>query len=360
MAGIFDSIEGALSNPLLQTALAGYLGAIGSPRYKGIGGAISQGGLSGLEAFSQAEQLKQQLPLMQAQTQKAQADVPYEQAQTKLATAQAGQLSGDPKLAAQMNMMANDPAFSPNSRAILKMLAPGVGAGKVKFEDAVKLAQTEDLDSARIAEAQAGTQQKLAEVGTYKSKIAEQEAATQKSTAEAGAVPSLIQYRQAEAAHAGEGSGHVTIHSIADPTKTMELPVPKGGAMEPPSGWEIGPGEKAPAPQTPGQQLGKVNTDLARFATTNPVHFYTNKQSWLNDAVQYLKNLNPGAPEEQLRQAAAAMARIPGPPSDATHEIVGPDGQVAGHRKADGTVQWLPGHEPGSSDALGATGITGG
>jgi len=84
MAGIFDSIEGALSNPLLQTALAGYLGAIGSPRYKGIGGAISQGGLSGLEQFSQAEQLKTQLPLQQAQTQLAQQQVPLAQQQVEL------------------------------------------------------------------------------------------------------------------------------------------------------------------------------------------------------------------------------------------------------------------------------------
>jgi hypothetical protein len=65
-------ITGFLSNPLFQGALGAYLGAVGSPRDKGLGGAIMSGGLTGLNAFNQAQQQRLEMPLKQAQMQEAQ------------------------------------------------------------------------------------------------------------------------------------------------------------------------------------------------------------------------------------------------------------------------------------------------
>lgn len=84
--GILDSIgsglqsvgQGAtnvLMNPLVQGALGAYLGAVSTPRYEGLGGAIGRGGLEGLGAMSQAQQAQYQLPILQAQAQQAKAQL---------------------------------------------------------------------------------------------------------------------------------------------------------------------------------------------------------------------------------------------------------------------------------------------
>ena len=80
-------IEGALSNPLLQGALATYLGTIGSPRHGGLGRALASGGLGGLQTFNQAEQLKQKLPLEAAQTAEALGTAGLRAAQTRKTSA---------------------------------------------------------------------------------------------------------------------------------------------------------------------------------------------------------------------------------------------------------------------------------
>ena len=85
--GVMGGIEGLLGHPLVQAALAAYLGAISSPRRLGWGGAIGRGGLAGLGQFSQAEQLQNQLPLQQAQTQEAQAKAAGEIAKQRDITA---------------------------------------------------------------------------------------------------------------------------------------------------------------------------------------------------------------------------------------------------------------------------------
>jgi len=64
-----------LANPLVNAAAATYLGAIGTPRWEGLGGAISRGGLSGLGALNQAQMAQYQLPILQAQAQQAQAQM---------------------------------------------------------------------------------------------------------------------------------------------------------------------------------------------------------------------------------------------------------------------------------------------
>lgn len=62
-------IMGALNNPGVQGLLATYFGAVSSPREAGLGGAIGRGGLSGLQAYSNAQQQQQMLPYMQAELQ---------------------------------------------------------------------------------------------------------------------------------------------------------------------------------------------------------------------------------------------------------------------------------------------------
>ncbi len=64
----FGTIGSLLSHPLVQGALATYFGAISSPRREGWGGAIGHGGLAGLGQYGQAQQLRQQLPYLQART----------------------------------------------------------------------------------------------------------------------------------------------------------------------------------------------------------------------------------------------------------------------------------------------------
>lgn len=46
---------GLLDNPMLQGLLSAYLGAIGSPKSAGLGGALSRGGITGLSAYNQAK-----------------------------------------------------------------------------------------------------------------------------------------------------------------------------------------------------------------------------------------------------------------------------------------------------------------
>jgi len=67
--GALGTATKLLSNPLLQGVLGTYLGFVGTPRYEGVGRALAQGGLGGLGAFNQAQQMQAQLPQEQARTQ---------------------------------------------------------------------------------------------------------------------------------------------------------------------------------------------------------------------------------------------------------------------------------------------------
>ena len=75
LSALGTGAESFLSHPLVQGALAAYLGAIGTPRYEGMGAALSRGGLAGLGGVAQAEQQKYQIPILQAQAQQAQAQL---------------------------------------------------------------------------------------------------------------------------------------------------------------------------------------------------------------------------------------------------------------------------------------------
>ena len=159
-----SGLEKFLSNPLLQGAASAYLGTLATPRRFGWGGRAAIGGLQGLQGFNQAEQLREKLPLEEAQVQAELGKLPLQQAQmessrahAKLEGAQAQQYAPNPEMADHFKVLANDPSASPTQRQIYGMLADGVGAGSIKVEDAAKAAANEDMSGARTLLAKAQT-----------------------------------------------------------------------------------------------------------------------------------------------------------------------------------------------------------
>lgn len=93
--GFGEKVTNFLENPLLQGALGAYLGTIGSPRQGGWGRAIASGGITGLNAFNQAEHEKTMKPYEQAQIAEAQARVPVMQSQAEAMKRELTPISGD-------------------------------------------------------------------------------------------------------------------------------------------------------------------------------------------------------------------------------------------------------------------------
>ena len=75
LSSLGTGLGNVLSNPLAQAALGTYFGAIGTPRWEGLGGAISRGGLAGLGTFAQARQAQFQQPILQQAAQQARAEM---------------------------------------------------------------------------------------------------------------------------------------------------------------------------------------------------------------------------------------------------------------------------------------------
>jgi hypothetical protein len=88
--GLLDKIGNAFGNPLLQAAITAYLGGISTPRAEGVGRAIGQGGLEGLQAFNQARELQQTIPQQQARTQLLQSQAQTAPLQRQLLERQVG------------------------------------------------------------------------------------------------------------------------------------------------------------------------------------------------------------------------------------------------------------------------------
>jgi len=86
--------QGFLDNPLVQGALATYLGAIGSPRQRGFGGAIAAGGLAGLKQYESARSAQLQPYLIGAQIQKMGAEIQKDRAGARLDEGKVAQLQG--------------------------------------------------------------------------------------------------------------------------------------------------------------------------------------------------------------------------------------------------------------------------
>jgi len=84
-----------LDHPLVQGALATYLGAISSPSHMGLGGAIGHGGLAGLQAYSSARQAQYQPYLIGAQLGQIQSTISKNTAQTAHFNAQTAQIAGE-------------------------------------------------------------------------------------------------------------------------------------------------------------------------------------------------------------------------------------------------------------------------
>ena len=185
-------LEKLLSNPILQSAVAGYLGYAGSPRRGGRGLAMENAGLGALGAFNQAEAQRSKAPLEAAQLQAEQAKIPELQAQTEaekqhgqLYAAQTASLAPDPvmdqQLAHVFQIRAQDPSLTPQQKAVYDFLTPVVAAGKIKPQDALRMAESGDVAAARIAQSQATTARETAEQGLIPERKRLLEAQTRKA-----------------------------------------------------------------------------------------------------------------------------------------------------------------------------------
>jgi hypothetical protein len=350
LGGLGSDLGSFLSHPLVQSALASYFGAISTPRYMGRGAALGRGGLAGLQTLGQAEQRQAMLPKLQAESKldiaKAQQAIQQAQAQKAL-----------------LNWIDTDPAaqkMDPQQRMIFRLavtsghIPPGfdpyhqglLGIAKQKEQlaekgEKAKEHQLQALESTYgplTAERQAQAERAQAGIGA-------EQAAAAKSRAEAGAVPARIAAEEAAAAKSTAEAG-----LVPERKKYLEATI---AAL---------PGKAAAG------QINKVNTDLGRFLTSNPAGTFSNHEELVNRAVNYAAKLNPGVDPSAIRDAADSLIPATGmgakvmsglgmgpstspvaPPPGATHEILGPDGTVAGHRGKDGKIIWLPGKEPRTS-----------
>jgi hypothetical protein len=135
-------LMGALNNPGVQGLLATYLGAVGSPRSEGLGGAISHGGLAGLQQYSQAQQQQQMLPYMQAELQTKQLQAKQLGMELKPLTKDQAQGFTDWKnqIAAQRD--STDPSvramYDPQELAYATLLESQVRGGQITGDQALK------------------------------------------------------------------------------------------------------------------------------------------------------------------------------------------------------------------------------
>lgn len=317
------------AHPAVQGALAAYLGAIGTPRSAGFGAALSRGGLAGLGAFGQAEQLEQKLPLERAQALEAMQKIPLEQAQTslagaraKVANAQAGQYVPEPQLSQQMSILSQN-TQDPTMSATYALISEGLKNGSMRSPDAAKILSTAAMSGARVALAQAQTE------------VAQQTGALRQEQTKLlpGEIGARIGAENASAARAMAGVGEENATAALRNTQRDQL-VKTGGEKPAAPAIEYGPGGETKRtrsmthdpgysfikPTSAAGQLAKINTDLGRFVTANPLHIYSHKEEWVKDATDYAAAQNPGIDRSQIEQAARALGRVPasGAPSAST------------------------------------------
>lgn len=279
-SGILGGIEGLLGHPLVQAALATYLGAISSPRREGWGGAIGHGGLAGLGQFAQAEKLQQELPLQQAQTQEAQAKATGETAKQAAIQQLPPQERGYaytgvlPQYMQMSNIrMANQSAATPFLLAHPNdPVAAQIGNSALNAPSYVGNDLEKQYQAAKLFP------QKQQELTTN---IAKGKAETTRA--------------EAEAKKAGQPqTSGVDIYNLSDPTQTRQVAAPKGGNYQPPPGWAIG---RPSASVSPVTEYGPGGT-TARTRSLTPDKGYTFAHP----------STSGTTPESALRKEAEAQA----------------------------------------------------
>ena len=191
-----------IDNPWVQGALATYLGAIGSPRREGLGGAISHGGLAGLSAYQTAREnlykpylLGAQIAHTQAQTAELGTKTGLEAAKTKQIT---GIAEGNATQAAQLR--AAMPGMTPEQRQRAEMIANVTATDTSrtwKFEDSLKAVYgepTEELKNLLAAkktqfDISAGEQKLPGELGKQQAEIQRDLASATKAMDDASLTP---------------------------------------------------------------------------------------------------------------------------------------------------------------------------
>jgi hypothetical protein len=259
-------------NPYLQGALATYLGAIGSPRREGLGGAIAKGGLAGLGAYNAAQKAQYE-PYIQG------AKIAHEQAQTKQALATAAHeeettkgLRGIPAHNASIGaqLLAAKSTMSPESAQRADMIANAISTDTTKAWDmetvlkAVYGEPTEELRNRMTAvHEQSATdiaQAKLpGELQKQQADIQRDYAETQHQLADASLTPDKRQVLQDRAKqleqqiqYGGVKPKMMTMYGPPDPKTGIpaQQMVTVAPGYEPPSGWSlIRPLQKPPTPQ---------------------------------------------------------------------------------------------------------------
>jgi len=220
--GFGGKVEGFLENPLLQGALGAYLGTIGSPRRGGWGRALANGGITGLNAFNQAEEEKGKQPMEAAKLAESEAGTHKDLAIAALNEARQEQLKGDPqanaKLGQALSIIANDPATSPSRKQIISILLPGVQAGKIGADKVATALSSESVDEARATASLAAAGKSQADTSLVPERKKEIEAhvgelgtASKKNLAETGkAVAETGQVGKSKAGAAGINPTTVT------------------------------------------------------------------------------------------------------------------------------------------------------
>ncbi len=364
--GLLDKATNILGNPLTQAALAGYLGFASSPRYRGFGGAVGSGGLDALQAFSTARQQQLQMPLLRAKTVSTLQDIPLKQAQIQgveakagLEKAETGQYIAEPQLAQQMDTLSQNEK-DPTMAMTYAILGHGLRNG-MKAADAGKVLQSAAVNGSHVA---------LNEANIQLSQLKQQTEAMRPGLIKAEQAKDVAQIGSAQASAARSYAG-IPEEQATAALRSAQIPEAKASTALKQAQTLAEPGKAAAG------QMGKINTDLARYFTTNAPGAFTDHDEAVARASAYAANLNPAVPPEQIKAAAEALAPptgtgakvmgamgLGGPPgaptappamsadaapAGATHEVVGPDGNVAGHMGADGKIVWLPGKEPRTS-----------
>ena len=346
-----QGIEGLLSHPLVQAALATYLGTISSPRRMGLGGALGRGGLMGLGQFAQAEQMRQEMPLRQAQTQealaKAQGEVGKEQAIQALPPTERGyaEMGVLPDYMKQHGIQLANKSYGdqlllahPNDR-LAAQIATSAYSAPTFVGDKLE-------DQYQKAKAAPGALQ-LQQVNITKGK-----AEIEKAKAEA----KKVQIPQTNA---------VDIYNLSDPSQTRQVAAPKGQDYTPPPGWARG--TPSPTVSSPALREQAMRTKTMQLSSTydrnHPMPHFTGiglrsgaLQKWHDEKVSNLvaAGISPEAAEQEVTAQTGLTGSGVTPsskdtaaaPAGATAEILAPDGSVAGHMGPDGKPIWLPGKEP--------------
>jgi hypothetical protein len=265
MAGILDALSGlgqgaeaAFAHPAVQAALAGYLGALGSPRYQGLGSALSRGGLTGLAQYNTALRSSNLMPLQQSEIAKNVATTKEIGQLGQLHAAQAARLGPDPNGAQTLQMMSQDANQPPLSRHIYQSLSGEVGAGRISIADALKVGASQDLNQARMLQAQAAAQASTARTALSTEQLKELPGLTASKEAEEGAVGSAALSRAGTAAAIAPSEIQRNVAEAARAKAGPELPgrieYGPGGATRVTRSAEPDPGfafQAPPKPQAP-------------------------------------------------------------------------------------------------------------